>query len=75
MSLLLRKRSVSWSRYYELKLFDLWEQYIADMQPQSDFRLKDMHIKMAKSLDEAGFIGIEWQAIRTKLDNLTRKYR
>ncbi|KAH8282243.1 hypothetical protein KR054_006370 [Drosophila jambulina] len=75
MSLTRRKPCVSWSQYYEGMLFDLWEKNLSDLEPDSGKKNIEIYKMMAQKLDAAGFIGIEWKSVRTKLDNVTRKYR
>ncbi|XP_075167576.1 myb/SANT-like DNA-binding domain-containing protein 1 [Haematobia irritans] len=49
----------------------MWEEYIDDLRGTR----KNSHVyqEMAKKLEDVGFKGA-WTDVRTKLDNLTRKY-
>ncbi|XP_020812337.1 uncharacterized protein LOC110187289 [Drosophila serrata] len=75
MSPMGRKPPVSWSQHYELMLFDMWEKNLSDLEPGSGKMNIEIYKMMAQKLDDAGFIGIEWKSVCTKLHNITRKYR
>jgi len=51
---------------------DLWGDCIGDLRGTR----KNFHVfmEMAEKLKSAGFIGT-WSDVRTKIDNLTRKYK
>jgi len=68
-----KRKPLSWSQYYEELLFDLWEENIASIRAGQKSTI--VCKAMAEKLDEAGFIGVEMKDVRTKLDNITRKYK
>ncbi|XP_017120637.1 uncharacterized protein LOC108141674 isoform X1 [Drosophila elegans] len=69
----IKRKPISWSLYYESLLFDLWEENIASVRAGQKSTI--VCGAMAEKLDEAGFIGVEMKDVRTKLDNITRKYK
>jgi len=68
-----KRKPLSWSQYYEELLFDLWEENIASIRAGQKSTI--VCKAMAEKLDGAGFIGVEMKDVRTKLDNITRKYK
>ncbi|KAI8043617.1 hypothetical protein M5D96_004950 [Drosophila gunungcola] len=69
----IKRKPISWSLYYESLLFDLWEENIASVRAGQKSTI--VCGAMAEKLDDAGFIGVEMKDVRTKLDNITRKYK
>jgi len=67
-----RKESVLWTGEYEAILFEMWEEYLEAMRSSQ----KNFHIFqiIAEKLCSEGF-NVTWREVRSKVDNLTRKYR
>ncbi|XP_015042392.2 uncharacterized protein [Drosophila pseudoobscura] len=63
---------VKWSAALEKLLIDLWQEKIEDLRgPRKN---SHVYMEMAESMKEAG-IELGWGEIRTKLENMTKKYR
>ncbi|XP_033232353.1 uncharacterized protein [Drosophila pseudoobscura] len=63
---------VKWSAALESLLTDIWQDKIEDLRgPRKN---SHVYMEIAESMKEAG-LELGWGEIRTKLENMTKKYR
>ncbi|XP_070069203.1 uncharacterized protein [Drosophila takahashii] len=63
---------LKWTTNMECLLVDLWQDSIAELRgPRKNSHI---YLEMAQSMKEAGF-NISFRDVRTKLENMTKKYR